>query len=59
MAVTASTAVGVLFWRDTQGGDPKRGVSCGNKTITTTNNDEQNGKTREESQETVGGGHRP
>ena len=47
MVVIASMAVGVLFWRDTQGGDRKRGVSCGSKTITI-NIDERNGKTRKE-----------
>ena len=48
MAVIASTAVGVLFWRNTQGGDQKMGVSCGSKKLTTTNKDERNGKTRKE-----------
>ena len=59
MAVIASMAVGVLFWRDTQGGDQKMGVSCGSKTITI-NIDERNGKTRkEELAKADSGGHRP
>ena len=60
MAVIASMAVGVLFCRNTQGGNQKMGASCGSKKLTTTIIDERNGKTRkEELAKADSGGHRP